>query len=49
MKDYYLYDDVPVLRNLLGIKNEKLLEEAESSITCMKLLDIDDKICYGCF
>lgn len=49
MKDYYLYDDVPVLKNLLGIKNEKLLEEAESSITCMKLLDIDDKICTDVF
>ena len=49
MKDFYLYDDVPVLRNLLGIKNEKLLEEAESSITCMKLLDIDDKICTDVF
>lgn len=49
MKDYYLYDDVPVLRNLLGIKNEKLLEEAESGITCMKLLDIDDKICTDVF
>ena len=49
MKDYYLYDDVPVLRNLLDIKNEKLLEEAESSITYVKLLDIDDKICGDVF
>ena len=44
MKDYYLYDDVPVLRNLLNIKDEKLLLEAESNITYIKLLDIDDKI-----
>lgn len=26
-----------------------MLEEAESSITCMKLLDIDDKICTDVF
>lgn len=44
MKDYYLYDDVPVLKNLLNIKDEKLLSEAESNITYIKLLDIDDKI-----
>lgn len=49
MKDYYLYDDVPVLRNLLDIKNKKLLEEAESNITYVKLLDIDDKICSDVF
>ena len=49
MKDYYLYDDVPVLRNLLDIKDEKLLEEAESNITYVKLLDIDDKICGDAF
>ena len=49
MKDYYLYDDVPVLRNLLNIKDEKLLEEAESNITYVKLLDIDDKICTDVF
>lgn len=44
MKDYYLYDDVPVLRNLLNIKDEKLLLEAESNITYVKLLDKNDKI-----
>lgn len=49
MKDFYLYDDVPVLRNLLNIKDEKLLEEAESNITYVKLLDIDDKICGDAF
>lgn len=49
MKDYYLYDDFPVLRNLLDIKDEKLLEEAESNITYVKLLDIDDKICGDVF
>ena len=49
MKAHYLYDDVPVLRNLLDIKDEKLLEEAESNITYVKLLDIDDKICGDVF
>lgn len=44
MKDYYLYDDISVLINLLNIKDEKLLLEAESNITHIKLLDIDDKI-----
>jgi len=41
MRDPYLYDDVEVLKNLLNIKDEKLLEEAESNITYVKLLDID--------
>lgn len=38
----YLYKDVPVLKNLLNIKDEKLLETAESDITYIKLLDIDN-------
>ena len=42
MKDIYLYDDVAVLKNLLNIKDEKLLETAESDITYIKLLDIDN-------
>lgn len=41
MRDPYLFDDVDVLKNLLKIKDEKLLEEAESNITYVKLLDID--------
>lgn len=41
MKDYYLYDDIPVLRNLLNIRDDKRLEEAESNITYLRLLDID--------
>ncbi|MBR1444894.1 MAG: Fic family protein [Firmicutes bacterium] len=43
MKDIYLYDDVPVLKNLLGIKDAEVLNKAESDITCIKLLDIDNK------
>lgn len=41
MRDPYLYHDADVLRNLLNIKDEHLLEEAESNITYIKLLDID--------
>lgn len=41
MRDPYLYDDFDVLKNLLNIKDEKRLEEAESNITYVKLLDID--------
>ncbi|MBE7062998.1 MAG: hypothetical protein E7390_04305 [Ruminococcaceae bacterium] len=41
MRDPYLYDDVEVLKNLLNIRDEKLLDEAESNITYIKLLDID--------
>lgn len=44
MKDIYLYDDVPVLKNRLGIKDEAELNKAESDITCIRLLDIDTKI-----
>ena len=40
MPDIYLYDDAPVLRNKLQIKNEKTLEliEAEQSRANMMLL-----------
>ncbi len=47
MKDPYLYDNADVLKNLLGIKDEKELEKAESSITYIKLLDID-KLADNC-
>lgn len=49
MKDIYLYDDVPVLKNRLGIKDEDMLNKAESDITCIRLLDIDKKICGDVF
>lgn len=40
MPDIYLYDDVPVLKNKLGIKVEKTLDlvEAEQSRANMMLL-----------
>jgi len=41
MLDPYLWDDVPILRNKLGIKDSALLETAESDITYAALVDID--------
>ena len=41
MRDIYLYEDVPVLKNKLNIKDSKTLEKAESDITYVKLFDID--------
>ena len=44
MRDPYLYEDVPVLDNLLGIKDAKLLERAEADITSIKLLVADGAV-----
>jgi cell filamentation protein len=44
MRDEYLYEDVHVLKNKLGIKNNPDLDQAESDITYVKLLDIDTAI-----
>jgi cell filamentation protein len=44
MCDPYLYDDVSVLKNLLGIKDDKKLEQAEADITAFTLSDIDGAI-----
>ncbi len=44
MRDPYYYEDVPVLRNLLGIKDEKKLDAAETSLACSRLVDIDDQL-----
>ena len=41
MRDPYLYDDVPVLKNLLGIKDAGLLERAEADITAFYFSDVD--------
>ena len=41
MRDPYLYDDVPVLKNKLNIKDVEKLEAAEADITFIKLLSID--------
>lgn len=44
MRDPYYYDDVDVLKNLLTIKEEEQLEQAESDIAYLKLLDVDIKV-----
>lgn len=41
MRDPYLYDDVPVLKNKLNIKDPDRLHVAEADITFIKLLSID--------
>ncbi len=40
MRDPYLYEDVPVLRNLLGIKTQELLDEAEADYVVYRLKDL---------
>jgi len=44
MHDPYHYEDVPVLRNLLGIKDADELERAEADITYLRCYDIDGMI-----
>ncbi|MDR2931741.1 MAG: Fic family protein [Oscillospiraceae bacterium] len=44
MRDPYLYEDVPVLKNLLGIKDAGALERAEADITSIKLLVVDGAV-----
>jgi len=41
MRDSYLYDDVPVLKNKLNIKDADRLQAAEADITFIKFLSID--------
>lgn len=40
MRDPYLYDDVSVLRNKLGIKSQALLDEAEADYVVYRLKDL---------
>ncbi len=46
MRDPYLYDDVPVLKNRLNIKDADRLQAAEADITFIKFLSID-KLNHG--
>jgi cell filamentation protein len=41
MRDPYLYDDIDVMRNLLGIRDAEELERAEADITYFTLADVD--------
>lgn len=36
-RDPYLYDDVPVLRNKLGIRDQNLLDDAEADYVVYRL------------
>jgi cell filamentation protein len=49
MRDPYLYEDVPVLKNLLGIKDVGELERAEADITYLRLYDVDGAIRLSTF
>ena len=49
MHDPYLYEDVPVLKNLLNIKNAAALEQAEADITYLRLYDVDGAISHKRF
>jgi len=49
MRDIYLYEDIPVLKNKLNIKDSKSLEKAESDITYIRLADIDRAVSSGAF
>ena len=40
MRDPYLYEDVSVLKNKLGIKEQSLLDEAEADYVVYRLKDI---------
>jgi len=42
MRDPYLYDDADVLQNKLNIRDEKLLDRAESDITYIKFANIEE-------
>jgi len=44
MRDPYLFDDVDVLRNKLNIRDEKLLDRAESDITYIKFANVDEAV-----
>ncbi len=40
MRDPYLYDDIPVLKNKLDIRDQKLLDQAEADYVVYRLKDL---------
>jgi len=44
MRDPYLYEDIDVMRNLLGIRNVDELERAEADVTYFTLADVDGAV-----
>ena len=49
MRDPYLYEDAPVLKNILGIKDADELERAEADITYLRLYDVDGSVQSSAF
>lgn len=49
MRDPYLYEDVPVLRNKLNIKEQILLDDAEADYVVYRLKDIVLNPIKGCY
>lgn len=45
--DYYCYPDNPVLKNELGIKDERELDAAEREITSLKIAKLNDESLEG--
>jgi cell filamentation protein len=44
MRDPYLYEDIPVLKNLLGIRDADTLRQADADITGIRLFTVDAAI-----
>ena len=47
MRDIYLYDDCDVLKNLLGIKSQKLLDDAEADYISFRLKQLSESPLKG--
>ena len=47
MRDIYLYEDCDVLKNLLGIRDKKLLDEAEADYVTYRLKEVAIKPLHG--
>lgn len=48
MRDPYLFDEIDVMKNKLGIKDVEKLRDAEGDIVPIKLMDVDE-LCKGKF
>ena len=49
MRDIYLYEDCDVLKNLLNIRDKKLLDEAEADYVTYRLKEIAMNPLYGTY
>ena len=46
MRDPYLYPDTEVLKNLLGIRDSKKLQEAEGDYVTFRLSEIEEYLIF---